>query len=101
MEERNKSNEQSNNEQHIKVLQRLLSIVDEQGRSEYAEPLKAAIQALEEQPEKSDEQGNGLKLSGSPSDQLLQMAAAVRSTSLSPSQRTAAAHQLVRLSGGR
>lgn len=95
MEDRNRNND------HVKTLQRLLDIVDSQGKTtEYADALKAAIRALQDQPDKAD-QDSGLKLTDDASSQLLALAAQVRSTTLSPSQRTAAARQLIRFGGGR
>lgn len=89
------------NDQHVKALQRLLSIVDEQGKTEYAEALQAGIKALQDSPDQNQEdKSDGLRLSGSASDQLLQLAAQVRSTTLTPTQRTAAAARLVRMGKG-
>lgn len=98
MEERNR------NDQYIKVLQRLLSIVDEQNKTEYSEALRAAIKALQDQedsPDRNKDTGDDVRLSGTPAEQLLQLAAQVRSTTLSPTARTQAAHKLARMSGGR
>lgn len=88
------------NEQHVKALQRLLDIVNSQGKTtEFSPALEAAIEAL--QKDAPADQDSGLKLADDVSNQLLAMAAQVRSTTLSPSQRTAAATKLVRLGGGK
>lgn len=98
--EQNRYSDQSNNEQTISDLKELRSIASEQNKSQFVRAIDVALKALGDDQEQEDKQ-DGLKLSGSPADQLIQLSQQVRNTTLTPSQRTAAAHRLVRLSGGR
>lgn len=100
MEERNRNNEQNSNRETLTNLKRLREIASQQNREDFVSALNKAIEALSGD-EQGEDKSDGLRLSSSASDVLDNLSQQVRNTTLSPSQRTAAAQKLVRFGGGR
>lgn len=105
MTENNRNTEEINVEkleQYIATLQRLSQSAKNQNNLEAQEALDYGVKLMQDKKERGDSPNkDDVQLSGSASDQLIQLANQVRSTTLTPTQRVAAAHRLVRMGGGR
>lgn len=95
-----RTDQQPDNTEAIANLKRLRAIADEQAKPEFVAAIDAALKALGEERDQGDK-ADGLKLGMTQADILNDLASRVRSTTLSPSERTRHAHALVRMSGGR
>lgn len=89
-------------EQYIAALQKLSQSAKQANNAEAEEALDFAVKLMQDKKERGDSPKKAdVQLSGSPSDQLLQLAQKVRDNTLTPTQRTAAASRLVRMGKGR
>lgn len=95
-----RTNDQNSNQEAITNLKRLREIAADQQKDSFVQAIDAALKALGDD-DQGENKDDGLRLSGSASNQLIQLAQQVRDTTLTPTQRTAAASRLVRMGGGR
>lgn len=95
-----RTNDQSSNDQTIENLKALRTVCQEQQKAEFVAALDKAIEALSGN-DQGEPKTDGLRLSGSASDQLLQLAAQVRKGTTTPEDRTNAARYLTSLAGGK